>query len=82
MTEFFSMGGYGFYIWGSYVVTAVFMIVEVIWVVRRRKTVFQRLSTMRRLTKSAQVVKPGSVTLTQATSIKAVATNTASTQPK
>ena len=81
MTEFFSMGGYGFYVWGSYVVTAVFMIVEVIWVMRRRKTVFQRLSTMRRLTKSAQV-KSGSVTPVQATSIRAVATNTASTQPK
>jgi heme exporter protein D len=27
-SEFFAMGGYGLYVWGSYVVTAVFMIAE------------------------------------------------------
>jgi heme exporter protein D len=26
--EFFSMGGYGLYVWGSYAVTAIFMLVE------------------------------------------------------
>ena len=27
-SEFFAMGGYGFYVWGSYLVTAVLMLVE------------------------------------------------------
>jgi heme exporter protein D len=27
-SEFFAMGGYGLYVWGSYVVTAVFMVAE------------------------------------------------------
>lgn len=48
MSEFFAMGGHGFYIWGSYAVTALFMIVEVILVARARKGVLQRLSRMLR----------------------------------
>jgi heme exporter protein D len=33
---FFDMGGYGLYVWGSYVVTAVVMVVEP-WLAARRK---------------------------------------------
>lgn len=36
MSEFFNMGGYGFYVWGSYVVTAVAIAVEVVAVRARR----------------------------------------------
>lgn len=32
MTEFFAMGGYGFYVWGSYGVTALAIVLEVIGV--------------------------------------------------
>lgn len=77
MADFFAMGGYGFYVWGSYIVTAVFMIVEVLWVRNRRKTVLQRLSVMRKLSRSAPEAT------VQAASITAVKMNSASTtQPK
>lgn len=32
MTEFFAMGGYGFYVWGSYGVAALAVVLEVIGV--------------------------------------------------
>ena len=43
-SDFFAMGGYAFYVWGSYVVTAVLMIAEVIFVMRRRRDVLMRLA--------------------------------------
>lgn len=36
-SEFFAMGGYGLYVWGSYVVTAAFMLVEPVLVARRHR---------------------------------------------
>ena len=33
--DFFAMGGYGFYVWGSYLVTAALLAVEIV-VVRAR----------------------------------------------
>jgi heme exporter protein D len=44
MSEFFAMGGRGFYIWMSFGVTALFMIVEVITVIRSKKTVVKQLT--------------------------------------
>ncbi len=43
-SDFLAMGGYAFYVWGSYAVTAVLMIVEVIFVMRRRRDVLVRLA--------------------------------------
>jgi heme exporter protein CcmD len=40
-------------VWGSYGVTAVFMIGEVILVIRGKKTLMQRLARMARLNNSA-----------------------------
>jgi heme exporter protein D len=40
-SEFFSMGGYGFYVWGSYLVALVLMGGEVLLVVKRRKSLQQ-----------------------------------------
>ena len=37
-SEFFAMGGYGLYVWGSYIMTAAVMALEVILVVRRWRT--------------------------------------------
>ena len=37
MMEFLAMGGYGFYVWGSYGVTALVVIAEVVAVRRRRE---------------------------------------------
>ena len=34
MSEFLAMGGYGFYVWGSYVVAAVCIAIE-IWTLNR-----------------------------------------------
>ena len=48
MSEFFAMGGRGFYIWMSYGVTALFMIVEVIAVMRSNKTVLKQLARLAR----------------------------------
>lgn len=35
--EFFAMGGYGLYVWGSYAVTALFMLSEPWLAVRRHR---------------------------------------------
>jgi len=43
LSEFFSMGGYAFYVWGSYAVTAALMLLEVVLVMRRRRTLLGRL---------------------------------------
>jgi len=49
ISEFFAMGGYGFYVWGSYGVTALFMLIEVILVIRNKRTIMQRLARMVRM---------------------------------
>jgi len=48
MSEFFAMGGHGFYIWMSFGVTALFMIIEVIAVMRSKKTVLKQLARLAR----------------------------------
>lgn len=53
ISDFFYIGGYAWYVWGSYGVTAVFMIGEVILVIRGKKTLMQRLARMARLNNSA-----------------------------
>lgn len=47
--EFFAMGGYAFYVWGSYGVTALFLIVEVLMVISRKRTITQRLGRRLRM---------------------------------
>lgn len=47
--NFFEMGGYGLYVWGSYGVTALFVIIEVIMIKRRMRGVRQRLARMAKL---------------------------------
>ena len=41
-SEFFSMGGYAFYVWGSYLVTLIVMGGEVVWLLRRRNLLHQQ----------------------------------------
>lgn len=55
LSEFFQMGGYAFYVWSSYGVTALFMLVEVILVIRNKRTIMQRIARMVRM--NAQVDK-------------------------
>ena len=49
MAEFFAMGAHGAYIWGSYGVTALFMVGETVLVLRHKRTLLQRLGRMVRL---------------------------------
>ncbi|MBA2705003.1 MAG: heme exporter protein CcmD [Blastocatellia bacterium] len=36
--NFFYMGGYGFYVWGSYIATLILLGAEVLQLLRRRKS--------------------------------------------
>jgi heme exporter protein D len=53
IAEFFYFNGYAWYVWGSYGVTAAFMIGEVILVIRGKKSMVQRLARMARLNNSS-----------------------------
>ena len=37
MSEFFAMGGYGWYVWGSYAVTFALLALEVVLLARRAR---------------------------------------------
>ena len=37
MSEFFAMGGYAFYVWGSYGVTFVLLAIEIIVLTKRKR---------------------------------------------
>jgi heme exporter protein D len=47
-SEFFSMGGYAFYVWGSYLVTLLVMGGEVVSLLRRRKSLRNQTSSSSR----------------------------------
>lgn len=50
MTEFFAMGGYAFYVWGAYGITALVVIAEVLSIRARRRAAI----TEARLTATAE----------------------------
>lgn len=47
--EFFHMGGYALYVWGSFGVTALLMIAEPLILARQRKEMIRRLRRLARL---------------------------------
>lgn len=49
IAEFFSMGGYGAYIWSSFGVTALLMVMEVVFLRSQRQTILKRLRRMMRI---------------------------------
>lgn len=49
VSEFFAMGGYALYVWGSFGVTALLMIAEPLLLRNRYKTINQRLRRMARM---------------------------------
>jgi heme exporter protein D len=49
-TDFFAMGGYALYVWGSYAVTAGLIVVELVLLVRRRAGILTRLGCRSDLT--------------------------------
>jgi len=38
VSEFLAMGGYGFYVWGSYGMTVVCLALEVFFLIKRKKS--------------------------------------------
>ena len=49
LADFLSMGGYAFYVWGSYIVTFGLMGLEIITLRRRKKTLLRRRAPPGRL---------------------------------
>ena len=49
LDDFIAMGGYGFYVWGSYLVTAVVVISEILMLRARRRAVEKIRQTQRSL---------------------------------
>ena len=49
LAEFISMGGYGFYVWASLGMTALLIIVEVIYLKRQRVTNIQRIRRIKNI---------------------------------
>jgi len=49
MADFFYMGGYALYVWGSFGVAALCMVAEPLLVRRRRAAIEQRLARMARV---------------------------------
>ena len=49
MAEFFDMGGYALYVWGSFGATALVMIAEPILLSRRRKAAIQSVARLQRM---------------------------------
>ncbi len=43
ISDFFAMGGYAFYVWGSFGTTAVVMVLEVLQINQRRRQVLRNL---------------------------------------
>jgi heme exporter protein D len=41
-SEFTSMGGYGFYVWGSYLTTLILLGGEVVFLMKRKKSLRKR----------------------------------------
>ena len=59
MKEFFNMGGYALYVWGSFGMTALLMIAEPLLVRHRRKQTLQGVSRLVR-SKSVQQTRQAS----------------------
>jgi len=53
-SEFFSMGGYAFYVWGSYAIALVVMGGEVILLRQRKKALLARVNNISHSSESEQ----------------------------
>ena len=54
MSEFFHMGGYALYVWGSFGMTAVLMLAEPVLLLNRRRSVVQRVARLVRMRREEQ----------------------------
>lgn len=46
MSEFFHMGGYAFYVWGSYGLTAGVLLANLVFATMRRKQILQQIQEL------------------------------------
>lgn len=51
-SKFFSMGGYGFYVWGAYLFALLAIVGEVVGLMRRKKAVLEQKNSTAKLTES------------------------------
>lgn len=54
LSDFLAMGGYGLYVWGSFGVTALAMLIEPLLVTRQQKATFSRLKRQLRAENRAE----------------------------
>jgi heme exporter protein D len=54
LSEALDMGKYAGYVWGSYGVTLVCLLAEVVWLRLRRRTILRRLGRIMRITTRQQ----------------------------
>lgn len=47
VNDFFAMGGYALYVWGSYAISALLIAIELLVLRSRRRTIAQRLGRIR-----------------------------------
>ena len=59
MIEWLAMGGYGFYVWSSYAMLAIAVIVELVWLRRHRRESLRRVAEMRAERSMAGAARPG-----------------------
>ena len=46
-SDFFAMGGYALYVWGSYLVTLGLMVMEIVWLALRKRDLLGQLGRAR-----------------------------------
>lgn len=59
MSEWLAMGGYGFYVWSSYGMLAIALVVELVWLRRHRRESLRRVAEMRAERSMAGASRPG-----------------------
>ncbi|GMV01070.1 MAG: heme exporter protein CcmD [Burkholderiaceae bacterium] len=59
MSEWLAMGGYGFYVWSSYGMLALALIVELAGLRRHRRESWRRATAMRAERSMATATRPG-----------------------
>lgn len=52
-SDFFAMGGYGFYVWGTYLFAAVVLIINIIVPLHRKKAVMKMLRGLAQIDKGS-----------------------------
>ena len=58
LSDFLAMGNHGFYVWGSFIVMAIVMILEPVLLVRSRKQLVSRLRRQLRAEKLDHAASP------------------------